>query len=153
MLDIKNTQDWMFRIPTQNETLLGEVRTAVKKLDEALDSINFFEPHRHGTHANFHTFDAAMPDMSLGELINWVASFAYVDGPELDRQQPAEAALIKARARQLNAIIKPLAKRIDEICNDPSYNGYQPFLFRALAHPQVYWAFEELCSKLATLAR
>ncbi len=153
MLDTKVNQDITVRITPKVETLLGELCVAVKHFDESLDTVNFCGDHRFGTYANFHTHDTAMPDMSVGDLVNWVNTFACAEGPGLAHSEPVGEALVKGRARQLHAMIKPLATRIDEIANDPSYRGVHPFLFSVMAHPKVFWAFDELCSKMATLAK
>lgn len=153
MVEVRVNQDVTVRITPKIETLLGEICTAIKNLEEGLDSINFFVPYRFGENANFHSHDAALPDMTLGELIKWVDSFACIEGPELAKQEPAGATLVKSRARQLDAMLKPLAARVSQIADDPSYRGHQPFLFMALAHPKVCWAFDDVCSKIGTLAR
>ncbi len=153
MLDTKTNSEVTVRIAPKTETLLGEICTAVKNMDEGLDAINYLEPHRFNPEANFHNHDAALPDVTLGELVGWINTFACIEGPELARQQPAGEALIKGRARQLAAMLKPLSAKVNDIANDPSYRGHQPFLFCALAHPKVAWAFDELCTKIGLLAK
>ncbi len=141
------------KIAQKPDVLLGDVCTAVKHLDDVLSGVFIFEQHRFADHANFHNYDDSMPDMTVGELVNWISAFACNEGPELARQEPAGAALVKGRARQLHAVIKPLATRIDQVANDPDYHHDQPFLFSILADPRVYWAFDELCTSLKAVAR
>ncbi len=150
MLDIKSSQN--LKVTPKTEVLLGEVCQSIKTLDLALDQLNFLEPQRTAPHANFHNIDASLPDVTLGEIIQWTNSFACEEGPELLRQQPAGGALIKARARQLAAMLKPLSLRVSEIAESPSYRNNLPFLLTALAHPKVSWAFEDLYQKMQVLA-
>jgi len=153
MLDVSFNREVTVKISPEIETRLGEVCVAVKHLDECLNMVGFGEAYRYGPHANFHTYEVVMPDMSLGELVSWLNNFACVEGPELARQEPTGEALVTGRARQFYAMLKPLAARISEIAADPSHRGQQPFLFSVLAHPKVYWAFDELCSRLGSIAR
>ena len=150
MLDTKNMQG--LKVTPKTEVVMGEVCQAIKALDMALDQVNFLEPQRTADHANFHQIDSSLPDVTLGEMIQWINAFACEEGPALVRQQPAGAALIKARARQLSGMLKPIALRVCEIAESPTYRNHQPFLLTALAHPKVCWAFEDLNHKMQALA-
>lgn len=152
MLDVKNMQAMNLKVTPKTEVLLGEVCQSVKALDTALEQINFLEKYRHADHANFHTLDSSLPDVTLGELVGWINNFACEEGPELVRQQQAGTALVKARARQLASMLKPISRRVCEIAESPAYRNHQPFLFTALAHPKVCWAFEDLQKKMEALA-
>ncbi len=151
-MDTKLMSATNLKVTPKTEVLLGEVCQAVKSLDLALDQINFLEPQRLADHANFHNIDSNLPDVTLGELLSWVNAFACEEGPELVRQQPAGAVLVQARARQLAGMLKPLALRVSEIAESPTYRNHLPFLLTSLAHPKVCHCFEELNTKLQALA-
>lgn len=150
-METKVATNTTLKVTPKLEVVMGEVCQAVKALDQALDQINFLEQHRTADHANFHSIDASLPDVTLGELMTWVNSFACEEGPEIVRQA-AGTALVKARARQLAGILKPITRRVCEIAEAPVYRNHQPFLLTALAHPKVCWAFEDLHKKMDVLA-
>jgi hypothetical protein len=152
MLDIEKTQMTNIRVTPKTIAVLGELCQAVNGLDEALEQINFLEPQRFAEHANFHNVDPNMPDVTLGELMNWVMNFACEEGPQLVGQQPAGEALVKARARQLVSMLKPLTRRVADIAESPASRREQPFVLCALAHPKVFWAVEEAYHKLKAVA-
>ena len=152
MLDVKNMQATTTRVTPKLETLLGELCQSLQALDVALNQIEFLEVHRYSDHANFHNHDASMPDVTLGEMMTWIINFACEEAPQMVRQQPAGQALVKARARQLLSMLKPMAVRVAAIAESPTYRGTQPFLFTSLAHPKVFWAVEEAYDKLKLLA-
>ncbi len=152
MLNVKNMQATSLMVLPKLEVILGEVCQAVKALDTALDHVNFFEKFRYAPQANFHEIEATLPDVTLGEMISWVNSFACEEGPEMVRQAPAGSALVKARARQLAGMLKPIARRVSELAETPVYRNHQPFLMTALAHPKVHWALEDLTRKMSALA-
>ncbi len=152
MLDTKNMQTINLKVTPKTEVLLGEVCQAVKALDVALEQINFLEPYRSAEHANFNNIDSSLPDVTLGELMNWANSFACEEGPQLVRQEPAGSSLVKARARQLASMLKPITRRVGELAESPAYRNHQPFLLTSLAHPKVCWAFEALSHKMNALA-
>ncbi|HEX2912605.1 MAG TPA: hypothetical protein VH186_17480 [Chloroflexia bacterium] len=152
MLELNAAQTVSLKTAPRHDVLLNEVCQAVKALDGVLEDFNFFKTLRTSDAANFHNADSSLPDLTLGELVTWTTTLACEEGPALLRQQPAGAALVAARARQINSLLRPISRRVDSIACSPHYHHNEPFLLMTLARPELYWAFDELCQKLDLLA-